>query len=178
MKNGERNDLSVLQNFVGKRIIGVDFVPSATCYGNNVVFTFGDSRGAVAKLHIGCFARVRTTSDMLFTVSDEYFSEDLQKLPFEKYVAACNGNYEGTLIMKNCERLRRNFDDPAAAVTSVVTNDVGDINIMVGINDFFLDILPDCIGHDHEYYRVEFLNSQHTYALRNFRGRNLFEKIC
>ena len=155
MKNNVRNDMSILQTLVGKCVVGVDYVSYEGNEANALVISFGskakDNNDIFSTIYVCCYARIRNASEMLLTMSD-------------------------ILLRKNCDRVRRYFDNPSCLVSAVTTNDIGDIFITVG--DMQIEIMPDCIQHGLEYYRIDILGGKRQFALRNFRGRNVFEVVA
>ncbi len=172
--------MSILQTLVGKCVVGVDYVSYEGNEANALVISFGskakDNNDIFSTIYVCCYARIRNASEMLLTMSDIFYSENLQKLPYDQYIRAEFYNFEDTLLRKNCDRVRRYFDNPSCLVSAVTTNDIGDIFITVG--DMQIEIMPDCIQHGLEYYRIDILGGKRQFALRNFRGRNVFEVVA
>lgn len=120
-----------------------------------------------ASIHARCFVRVFKDNTILLTSSDEFFDKNGNELE-----ANTNGTHactEESLLDINIKRINKLMN--GEFVTEVIVSDIKDITISFS-NGVKIQILPDCLMKDYEYYRfikfIPFLDDE----LKNYHSEH------
>ncbi len=112
-----------------------------------IIINFGEP--IKISIHALCFVRIFKDSTILLTSSDEFFDKNGNEL---KEHASTNtySHTDKSLLDINIKKVNKLLK--GEVVTKVNVSDLKDVTITFG-NDVKVQILPDCLMKDYEYYR-------------------------
>ncbi len=158
----ETTDMAVLQNLIGAKIKKIIFQPTNFVFGSDMlIFNFA-SKNQQFSLHVTCFARIIKGNELILTSSDEYFATDYKCLEEE-----CNENF----LTKNIQVAMTKLSN--SIISKISLTETADIVLQMD-NGIKIEITPDCIGQDYEYYRFFQINKGTHYVVYSHDGQIFF----
>lgn len=136
-----------MSEIIGLNLISIFYQPTEEILGDNIlILNFGENdKKIIASLHIACFAKAVQGDHILFTVADEYFSSNYQRISnLEQYGITDN------LIDHTLQVLKEKTYK--VKIISACVSLSGDICIQFQ-NDVVIYVCPDCMFQGYEYYR-------------------------
>jgi len=163
-----KSNLNFIYSFVGKKLIDILYQPVAGILsdGNVYILNFENEYS----LHIFCFMRIHQNGKILLTSSDEYFNVSNEKLTDEEYRESLNNKFNNTLLLKNIKLVKKLIKN--IPIKTILVNDVADIIIELESN-IVIEIKPDCLYNNYEYYRIFSLKKHSVHHVVSFIDGNI-----
>lgn len=168
----EIEDLNCMSALVGKKFDSIFYQPVQNILSDDNMFVINFENKKYS-LHSFCFTRIIRKDSILLTSSDEYFDKNYNKLDIEIYEENLQNEFRDSLVSKSCEAVRNFLYN--AKVESVLINDVADITIKMD-NDALIEIRPDCLYNNYEYYRFINEHAHHIVCFENGQLVSAMEK--
>lgn len=155
-------DMDVLQCLTGAKIKTIIFQPTAVVLNTDMLIFNFTNRLQQYSLHVTCFVRIIEGSKLLLTSSDEYFTPDYK----------CLEDDDENLLTKNIETVKSKLCK--SKVTKITLSETADISLLMD-NGIKIEIIPDSLGQDYEYYRFFQINKGSHYVVYSHNGQICFE---
>ena len=157
-----------MSEIIGLNLISVFYQPTEEILGDNIlILNFGENdKKTMASLHIACFAKAVQGNQILFTMADEYFNANYQRISdLEQEGIADN------LIAHTLQVLKEKTDK--VKIISACVSLSGDICIQFQ-NDVVIYVCPDCMFQGYEYYRfLDFKQKKNVHYIVKFFDKKI-----
>lgn len=141
-------DLNIIREIIGSSISDIFYQPVKDLISSDNMFVINFGEKCIYSLHVFCFLRIRDENEIILTSSDEYFSNDFMQLNSKVYDS--RDEFEKSLLFITIKTVKSRLK--GSIIRSVTINNIGDIIIQFD-NGIQMEIIPDCMFQDYEYYR-------------------------